>query len=192
QRGSLMYRTPPLPEDIEVTGSIALYAKQSNFTHGLTSLTSTGSIYLNFTECTIGGDLIGRVSTGGITIRSYNVKYTKDAVWDFKTSTGSIDANIHQFTEIGASITGSLISSTGSVNLYYRDNLASIGAEFTGSTSTGSVTYTPIGFGGFNVAGSTTYKTITSINYDIAIYTYTFDLSTSTGSVKVTGQSAYP
>jgi hypothetical protein len=173
------------------TGSIALYATKSNFTHGLTSLTSTGSLYLNFTECTIEDDLVGTVSTGSITIRSYNVKYTKDAVWNFETSTGSIDTIIHQFIDIGADITGSMVTSTGSINLYYRDKLTSVGAKFTGSTSTGSVSFTPIGIGGFTETGSSTYATFTSNSYNTAISTYTFDLTTSTGSVAVTGESAY-
>lgn len=174
------------------TGSVALYAKQTNFTHGLTAFTSTGSLVLNFTDCIIGDNLIGTVSTGSITINSYNMEYIKNSHWDFETSTGSIDINVYQYIEMGANITGSLESSTGSIDLYYIDNLDSVGAKFTGSTSTGAVTYSSIGTGGFNVIGSLTSKTITSINYDIALYTYTLSLSTSTGSVDVAGQSSHP
>ncbi len=171
------------------TGSVALYAKQVNFSHSLRAFTSTGSLSLNFSKCFIGNNLVGTVSTGSILFNSYNMKYSDDYIWSLKTSTGSIDVNIIQYTEIGSNITGAIQTSTGSIDVYYRDNSANIGAKFTGSTSTGSIDYNPIGVGGFIETGGSTSKTITSNDYSSTINTYTFSLTTSTGSVEVIGES---
>ena len=171
------------------TGSAALYAKQVNFTHSLRAFTSTGSLSLNFSKCFIGNNLVGTVSTGSISFNSYNMKYSDDYIWSLKTSTGSIDVNIIQYTEIAANINGAIQTSTGSIDVYYKDNLANVGAKFTGSTSTGSVDYNPIGSGGFIETGGSTSKTITSNDYSLATNTYTFSLTTSTGSVEVNGES---
>ncbi len=171
------------------TGSVSLYAKQVNFTHSLGAFTSTGSLSLNFSKCFIGKNLVGTVSTGSISFNSYNMKYSNDYIWSLGTSTGSIDVNIIQYTEISANITGAIKTSTGSIDVYYRDNSANIGAEFTGSTSTGSINYNPIGFGGFIETGGSTSKTITSNDYNSANNVYTLSLNTSTGSVEVNGES---
>ncbi|MFX1591863.1 MAG: hypothetical protein ACFFB6_05550 [Promethearchaeota archaeon] len=171
------------------TGGVALYARQVNFTHDLIISTATGEIYLNFSRCIIGRKLIGTVSTGSITFNSYNMKYTGDYLWYLHTSTGSIYATILQYNEMGANITGSMQTSTGSINVYYRDNLASVGAKFICSTSTGSNSFIPIGTGGFTDTGSNP-KTITSDDYDYtATNRYTFSAATSTGSIQVLGES---
>jgi len=171
------------------TGSAALTAIHTNFTHDLVISTSTGSLSLSFSNCAIGKRFIGTVSTGSISFNSFDMKYTVDNPWLLKTSTGSISVNIMQYTEIEANVTGSIQTSTGSINVFYRDNLASVGAEFTGSTSTGSIDYIPVGTGGFIETGSSTSKIITSNDYDSAISKYTFSLSTSTGSIDVNGES---
>ncbi|MFW9877571.1 MAG: hypothetical protein ACFFG0_31175 [Candidatus Thorarchaeota archaeon] len=170
------------------TGSISLFAKHVNLTKNLIIYTSTGSLTLNFTNSEIGGNLIGTVSTGSITFSSYNMKYSNDNIWSLQTSTGSISAAILQYTEIEANVTGSLSTSTGSISVYYRDTLTNVGALFTCSTSTGSNTYTPIGTGGFTEIGINP-KTITSGDYGTAPNTYTFSLTTSTGSINVAAES---
>jgi len=171
------------------TGSVALYANQINFTHSLRAFTSTGSLLLNFSKCSIGKHLVGTVSTGSIDFNSYNMKYSDDYIWGLETSTGSIDVNIIQYTEISVNVTGTILTSTGSIDVYYKDNSANIGAKFTGSTSTGSIDYNPIGVGGFIETGGSTSKTITSNDYNSAIKAYTFSLTTSTGSIEVNGES---
>jgi hypothetical protein len=84
-----------------------------------------------------------------------------------------------------SNITGSIGSSTGSVDILYDDSLNTIGAEFTCSVSTGSISYIPFGIGGMSKVGAV----ISSADYNTAINTYTFDVSTSTGSIEVIGQS---
>ncbi|MFX1380415.1 MAG: hypothetical protein ACFFA4_15120 [Promethearchaeota archaeon] len=177
--------------DVELstsTGSVALTAKDVNFIHNLRAFTSTGSMTFNFSKCSIGGHFTGTVSTGSIGFNSYNMKYAEGYTWRLESSTGSIGINILQYTEMGANINGSLVTSTGSINVYYRDNLANIGAKFTCSTSTGSNSYTPIGSGGFSESGANP-KIITSNDYNTATNTYTFTGMTSTGSTNVQAES---
>ena len=178
--------------DVEIstsTGSAALNAIHTNFTHDLVISTSTGSLSLSFSNCAIGKRFIGTVSTGSISFTCFHMKYSANNPWLLKTSTGSISVNIMQYTELETNVTGSIQTSTGRINVFYRDNLASVGAEFTGSTSTGSVDYIPVGTGGFIEPGSSTSKTITSTDYNSAVNRYTFSLTTSTGSIDVNGES---
>ncbi len=170
------------------TGPVKFYAREVNFTHDLITYTSTGNIVLNFSRCSIGGHLRGTVSTGYISFNSYNMKYEEGYNWKLESSTGNIGVNIIQYTEMGATITGSVQTSTGNINIYYKDNLASIGAKFTCSTSTGLKNYTPIGSGGFSESGVEP-KTITSNDYDTAINKYTFTATTSTGNINVHAES---
>lgn len=178
--------------DVEIstnTGSVALYANQINFTQSLGAFTSTGSIRLNFSNSFIGRHLVGTTSTGSINFNSFNMKYSINDNWELRTSTGSIYVNIIQNTEINANVKGAIRTSTGSIDVYYKDNSANIGAQFTGSTSTGSVDYDPIGSGGFIEMGGSKSKIITSNDYNSATNTYTLSLTASTGSIDVNGES---
>ncbi|MHA1916367.1 MAG: hypothetical protein ACW97V_18610 [Promethearchaeota archaeon] len=167
------------------TGSVSVFADNDTFSNGLSVITSTGSATLNFTNCIMGDDLSCSVSTGSIDLKSYNMVYTQNAVWNIGTSTGSVDVEIYQSIELGADVTGTIGSSTGSVDIVYKDTLSTVGAKFTCSTSTGSITYTPLGSGGFSEVGGV----ITSADHATAIGTHTFVVSTSTGSIEVIGES---
>ncbi len=168
------------------TGSVDLLAKNTNFSHGFETFTSTGSLLLNFTDCFMGDDLTGIVSTGSVTFKSYSMYYAKDIDLKLETSTGSIDAEIYQYTNMGANVTGSMKSSTGSIEVLYRDSLANTGVKFTSSTGVGSINYIPHATMEITGGLGSIYS---SINYGIATYKYTFALTTSTGSVDVDGQS---
>ncbi|MFX0001142.1 MAG: hypothetical protein ACFE9Q_12145 [Candidatus Hodarchaeota archaeon] len=170
------------------TGSITMFAKKTDFSHGLKTSTSTSHLILNFTSCVIGGNLKGMSSTGSIVINSYNMIYTTNSIWDFDTSTGSIDVNIFQYIEMGANVTGSVMTSTASIDVYYKDNSANIGTKFTCSTSTGSIGYSSIGTGGFTETGVDPII-ITSDDYNIASNKYTLSIATSTGSIGIQGES---
>ena len=167
------------------TGSVRAYAIKTSFIHGFNAASSTGSLRLNFTSCILGDDLTADGSTGGITLKSYNMRYTQDCIWDIGTSTGSISAEILQFNEMGANVTGSIGTSTGSVSVLYKDDQINVGASFTGSTSTGSVSYTDTSPIGFSQVGNS----FTSLDYVGALYTYTLSLSTSTGNVHADAES---
>ncbi|MHA2397363.1 MAG: hypothetical protein ACXADU_00555 [Promethearchaeota archaeon] len=167
------------------TGSINIYADNNTFSNGLSAGTSTGSATLNFTNCIMGDDLSVQVSTGSIDLKSYNMVYTQDATWDLDTATGGIDVEIYQSMGIGANVTGSIHTSTGSVDIIYKDTTASVGARFTCSTGTGSITYTPLGVGGFSQVGGV----ITSSDYNSASFRYILSVSTGTGSIEVIGEN---
>lgn len=170
------------------TGFSKFYAKQCNFTHDLKSFSSTGNIHLNLSRCSIGGHLTGTSSTGNIVFNSYNMKYINGYNWKFESSTGGIGITILQYEEMGASITGSIQTSTGNINIYYKDSLATIGAQFTCLSSTGSKSYIPIDSGGFTESGANP-KIITSDDYSSAINKYTLTATSSTGSVTVQAES---
>jgi len=168
------------------TGSIESSAAKTNFTRGFRALTSTGSLSLNYTSCLMGDNLIGTVSTGSVTFKSYNMVYTKDIILNLMTSTGSINADLYQYITMGANVTGSWETSTGSIDVLYRDNLNNTNVRFISSTSTGSINYTPHATMEITSLGSV-YSTL---NYGDAIYRYLFSLDTSTGSVNADAQSA--
>ena len=167
------------------TGKVSLYAKQTNFTHGLNADSSTGSLVLDFSQCILGDNLIGTVSTGSISLKSYNMNYMKDSNWNIHTSTGKVNIEIRQYIQMNASITGTIGSSTGSIDVLYDDSLSTIGAEFICSVSTGSISYIPLEAGGMSKIGGL----VSSSDYNTATNKYTFDVSTSTGSIDVLGQS---
>lgn len=168
------------------TGSVDLLAKNTKFNHGFEAFTSTGSLLLNFTDCSMGDDLTGIVSTGSVTFKSYKMVYDKDINLKLETSTGNIDAEIYQYINMGANITGSMKSSTGSIEVLYRDSLANTGVKFTSSIGTGTINY--IDHATMEITGGLG-SIYSSINYEIATYKYTFTLATSTGSIDVDGQS---
>jgi len=167
------------------TGSLTINAVGSNFVSGLTAISTTGSLTISLTSCDVGDNLVGTISTGSISINSYNTKYSKDSIWDFETSTGSIDIQITQLIGMDANITGNIQSSTGSIDVIYNDAQSTVGAEFTCSVDTGSITYIDLGAGGMSKVGDI----ILTDDYNSAIYKYTFSLTTSTGSIEVRGQS---
>jgi hypothetical protein len=168
------------------TGSVDLFAKNTNFTHGFGATTSTGTLLLNYTNCIMGDDLIGIVSTGSVTLKSHNMYYSKEIDLKLQTSTGSIDAEIYQHIDMGANVIGSMKSSTGSIEVLYRDSLANTGVKFTSSIGVGSINYTP--HDSMEITGVLD-NIYSSYNYGIATYKYTFALTTSTGSIDVDGQS---
>lgn len=167
------------------TGSVESFSVNTNFTRGFRALTSTGSLTLNYTNCILSDNLIGTTSTGSVTFKSYNMQYTSDILLNLKTSTGSVNADLHQYIAMGANVTGTWETSTGSVNVLYRDNLVDTGVKFIGSTGTGSINYTPDPSmeitGGGNIYSTLVYGTMT--------YRYEFSLDTSTGSINANAQS---
>ena len=167
------------------TGSIEAYASNTNFTRGFRALTSTGSLTLNYTNCLMGDNLIGTVSTGSVTFKSYNMQYTTNIILNLKTSTGSIDVELYQYITMGANVTGTWRTSTGSVNVLYKDNLVNTGVKFTGSTSSGSFNYTP-----HPSTMDIDNNIYSSLNYVNATYKYDFSLITSTGSITADAQIA--
>ena len=85
---------------------------------------------------------------------------------------------------MGANVTGTWETSTGSVDVIYRDSLVDTGFRFVSSTGTGSINY--VGNGTISGLGSI----CSSTNYASATYRYVFSLDTSTGSITADALSA--
>ena len=169
------------------TGSVESSAAKTNFTRGFRALTSTGSLSLNYTNCLMGDNLIGTVSTGNVVFKSFNMIYAKDVSLNLKTSTGSINAFLYQYITMGANVTGTWETSTGSVNVQYIDNLNNTDVRFIGSISTGDFIYTPHATMVVSGPGNNIYSTA---SYGDAMYRYLFSLRTSTGNINANAQSA--
>jgi hypothetical protein len=131
-------------------------------------------------------DLMGITSTGSVNFKSYNMLYTSNILLNLGTSTGSINAELYQYLTMGANVTGTWDTSTGSVNVIYRDNLANTDVRFIGSTSTGTINYTPHATMSITGPDNNIYS---SLNFGDATYRYIFSLDTSTGSITADAQS---
>ena len=169
------------------TGRVESSNAKTNFTQGFRVLTSTGAASLNYTNCLMGDNLIGTVSTGNVVFKSFNMIYAKDVSLNLKTSTGSINAFLYQYITMGANVTGTWESSTGSVNVQYIDNLNNTDVRFIGSISTGDFIYTPHATMVVSGPGNNIYSTA---SYGDAMYRYLFSLRTSTGNINANAQSA--
>jgi hypothetical protein len=185
-----------VPENVTVndltlsctTGGVSVYGTGANFSQGLSSSTTTGSVLLNFTRCSFGDDITGGTTTGGVTLNTYNADYAQDITWTLSTTTGGIVMNIQQYSNMSASVTGTAITTTGGITAYYYDNSPNYGAEFGGTTTTGSVSSTA---SGFNCVGSDKNKLCTSNDFLTATNTYDLDLSTTTGNIYISGNNIF-
>jgi hypothetical protein len=165
------------------TGSIDLFASNTDFEQGLTAESTTGGINLNFTSCNFGGNIHGVLTTGSIDYKSYNAYYSKDIDLTLETTTGSVDMDIFQYNEMGANISSTITTSTGGISINYKDNSAEVGAYFEGVADLGDVNYPGDG-NGFIKAGTAYF----SEDYPTK-YNYEFSMSTDTGSIDVVGES---
>jgi hypothetical protein len=165
------------------TGSITINAAEANFTQGLYSHTSTGSINMYLNNCLMGDDLTSEVSTGGITYYSYNMQYSQDIAISLKTSTGIINADIYQYNAMGANVSSTMETSTGGIDVLYRDSSAQIGVRFVSTASTGTINYIP------HVSMEIITGLYQSYDYNAATSKYLFGLTTSTGNINVNAQS---
>ncbi|MBY9004281.1 MAG: hypothetical protein KGD73_09945 [Candidatus Lokiarchaeota archaeon] len=168
-----------------VTGSLDLTACMSNFTQGMNLETITGSLNTLLTSCVLGDDLIGSVTTGSIELNMDDTAYTNDSELNLMTTTGSITLDIGHTNDIGANITSTIQTITGSINIIYNDEVANVGAQFGSSTTLGSINYVylPAEF-------SRVSDVITSMNYnDPYINSYAFTCTVTTGSIDVAASS---
>jgi hypothetical protein len=166
------------------TGKASVISKSTNYSLGLTSGTVTGSLVLNFERCTMGHNLIGTTVTGSISYYTYNVTFIQDSIIQLQTTTGSVDAIINQFDDLGANVSGIIGVTTGSINIEFNNDKSSVGSKFTSTVTTGSVNY---------IYSASEYTRVgdvlTSGNYDAALYRYTLAMATVTGSINVNAES---
>jgi hypothetical protein len=168
------------------TGEIKSYATKTNFSMGFQASTSTGSLILNYTSCIMGDNLIGTVSTGNVNFKSYNMVYSKDINLNLASSTGKIDVDLYQYISMGANVSGIWETSTGNVDVLYRDSLVDTGVRFVGSKGTGSFIYTS--HATMDIEGITD-NIYYSLDFAAANYRYEISLETSTGNIIANAQS---
>ena len=167
------------------TGSLDLFADISNFEQGIELDVITGSMDMNLTSCVLGDSLIGSVITGSIELYMDDILYTKDSELNLMTTTGSITVDINQTNDMGANITSTIQTTTGSIDVIYKDHVVDVGAQFTSSKGIGSIDYIflPTEFSHLN-------DVLTSLNYnDPYMNTYTFACTVNTGSINVDARS---
>jgi len=155
--------------DIETsTGKIELKSLKTNHTNGIDLTTSTGSIDVSLSNGILNGNINTVTSTGNSYIDIFNMTYETNSVWSIGGSTGNVFLNIEQDENMNANVSGSVIVSTGRIEVSYRDWSANVGAKFVGTTSTGILD------------ADLPYE---SSGFDSADYTYDFTLETSTGNI---------
>jgi DNA-directed RNA polymerase subunit RPC12/RpoP len=161
------------------TGSIDLDMRNSvNTTLNNLSLgTSTGRIDIDLGVRTVLNDsyVLIATSTGSIGFEFVDLISTDSITWEISTSTGSINIGIMQNIVYPFQFFSlfDVDTSTGSITVDFFFN-ETIGYQFDGSTSTGSV----------DILGNE--DGYYSPNYATAENLYDFDLITSTGSITVT------
>lgn len=95
---------------------------------------TNGDILLNFTSCVISGTITALSNRGNIDLNAYNAQYTQDNHWMLNSNLGDIDFFItyeNNSGEMGANITGTIVTTTGHIRTVYRDANSDIGAIFT-------------------------------------------------------------
>ncbi|MHA1191778.1 MAG: hypothetical protein ACTSP9_05715 [Promethearchaeota archaeon] len=167
------------------TGSLDLFGDTSNFEQGIEIDVVTGSMDMNLTSCVLGDSLIGSVITGSIEIYTDDILYTQDCELNLMTTTGSITVDINQTNDMGANITSIIQTTTGSIDVIYKDYVVDVGAQFTSSKGIGSIDYIflPAEFSHLS-------DVLTSVNYNEPyVNTYTFACTVNTGSINVDARS---
>lgn len=165
------------------TGKIILNANGADFANGIDIHSTTGNKELDVSNCIMGGNIKIEGSTGNLLFKSENMKYTKDSSWDIDSSTGNIEIDIIQKHVIGFDVTGTIEVSTGQIRMNYEDESSNIGARFSSSTSTGTITYLGSGFSKSN-------EVYTSNDFNSASNTYDLNLESSTGIISIEAESA--
>ncbi|MFX1280498.1 MAG: hypothetical protein ACFFA3_13900 [Promethearchaeota archaeon] len=105
-----------------------------------------GNSMLEYRNCIIGGNITGIIEEGDIELKTYNVEYALNSVWNLSTQTGNGEIEINQEREMGDNITGIVAIPIGDLTLTYRDTTANVGALFTFPLSTPSPLVNQSGF----------------------------------------------
>lgn len=87
-----------------------------------------GTALLDFNYCTIEGNLTGFADNGDITLRTNNVYYTQNSIWDFTNAQGEMLFNISHSKEMGSDVTSVVKTNSGVITLIFIDNVPEIAA----------------------------------------------------------------
>lgn len=116
---------------INETGNVNLFVPWGVNIKNIAVDINMGTALLDFSYCSIEGNITGFADNGDITLKTNNVYYTQNSIWDLTNIGGEILLNIYQSKEMGSNITGVAETSSGVITLIYIDTLPKINATVT-------------------------------------------------------------
>jgi hypothetical protein len=111
-------------------GSIKLTVPMGISLNNLYSNVSTGNILYDFNHNNVEGNITGILNNGNLTLQAYNNQYTHNSKLTLVNNRGYSLIDIYQDEEMGANITGTVITKSGLIQVIYKDYLANVGAQF--------------------------------------------------------------
>jgi hypothetical protein len=143
----------------------------------LTLQSTTGSVNVNLTGAVdLAGDVSVSTTTGSIQFTWGGVAVSHSLGVTLASTTGSISANVSQSGAIGGNVSINAATTTGSVN-WGMDISGNVGAQFTSTTTTGSISVDVQNFSGDK-------SPIASSNYP-AVTNFIVNSQSTTGSVHI-------
>ncbi|MFX1477758.1 MAG: hypothetical protein ACFFCI_06475 [Promethearchaeota archaeon] len=119
--------------DINVTvlnGNIKVTVPMGISVNNLYSNVNNGNILYDFNNNIVEGNITGIMNNGNLTLEAKNIHYTQNSELFFVNNRGYSLIDIHQYDEMGANITGTAKTKSGTIQVVYMDFSASIGAQF--------------------------------------------------------------
>ncbi|MHA1883553.1 MAG: hypothetical protein ACXAAI_11205 [Promethearchaeota archaeon] len=92
--------------------------------------TIIGDILFDLKNCILEGNITGIGNHSSIELRTWNIQYLQNSIWNLKNYEGILKFNIFQLIESGANITGFGESVDGIVQMVYNDRTDAVGAWF--------------------------------------------------------------
>ncbi len=95
----------------------------------LTTNTTNGDLFYDFSHSIFGGNIAGITNNGDLKLKVNNIQCIRNMIWNFTIQNGDMVAEINQYIEMGANITGTIFI-TGHLKLTYIENHSNVGALF--------------------------------------------------------------
>ncbi|MHA2006196.1 MAG: hypothetical protein ACXABO_01245 [Promethearchaeota archaeon] len=93
-----------------------------------TNIANKGTIIMDFSHCTIEGNIKGFSNSGDILLKTNDVSYLQNSKWDINNIEGETELDIYQFKEMGSNITCTARTNSGVINLIYKELLSKAAA----------------------------------------------------------------
>jgi hypothetical protein len=175
-----VYVDPSLPIEILVhtdTGAVTLNADREATFQDLVLQANTGSVVANLREGTvITNRIVLEATTGSVQFAWDNAMASQDAQVNLRASTGSVDVNVTQISQLQGNVTLNAETSTGGVNLN-MDIQNDVSARISATSSLGGIDVQQKGFSGNETP-------LQSSNYP-AVSDFDVTLRTSLGGINI-------
>lgn len=148
-------------------GDVYVSGIESQFNQDIDLSTTVGKVNLYLNNSDIDGNIGTSTTTGSTQVSLINLTYMNDSNLNLDATTGSVQLIIDQRVFMGSNVSGSIIVTTGNIDVEYYDDQTDIGIRCRSKTTTGNADqYTTPGY-------PTTY------NYDLR-------LEATTGNIGIT------